>query len=572
MHQRSISTPVPPTNDEALSRHHRDPEPWVWWKHGVVYQIYPRSFLDTDGDGIGDLAGITEKLPYLANLGVDAIWLSPFYPSPMVDFGYDVADYCDVDPLFGTLEDFDRLVAAAHEVGLKVIVDFVPNHTSDQHPWFAEARTSRNNPKRDWYVWRDAKPDGGLPNNWQAYFGGPMWSWDETTRQYYLHSFLPQQPDLNWHNSEVRAAMFDALRFWMARGVDGFRVDVINQVMKARSLADNPPNPVRNPRIKDMGDYAAQLHVNDQGHADLKYLIQEFRSVVDDYPGGERVVVGEIHEDDLGVWASYYGENGGGLHLPFNFGLLESSRAHWQPDELRAHVAGIESASVGKGWPNYVLGNHDEHRVSTRVGEAQARVAMMMLLTLRGTPTLYYGDEIGMVNVPISPELARDPWGLRVPGMELGRDPERTPMQWTPGRNAGFTYGPEPWLPLATDCATVNVEKESSDPRSMLSLTRALLRMRRREPALHRGSYDPIEVDKDGCFAFVRAYGQRRFLVALNMRSSTVVLRLPGRGSGAVALSTVASESVGRLVDCSAINLQPDEGLVISLAEITSSR
>ena len=328
----------------------------LWWQTAVIYQIYPRSFQDTTGDGVGDLAGIIERLDYLAvTLGVDAIWLSPFFPSPMKDFGYDVSDYCDVEPLFGDLATFDRLVAEAHRRDIKVIIDWVPNHTSDQHPWFVESRSSRTNPKRDWYVWRDGKPDGARPNNWAADFGGDSWEWDESTGQYYLHSFLKEQPDLNWRNPEVEEAMLDTLRFWLDRGVDGFRIDVAHRIMKDPDLSDNPPVAGDQTGLRA---YETQRHINDRGHPDVHEAFRRIREVLDEYRP-PRFSVGEIHEYDWATWASYYGKNLDGLHMPFNFAILETP---WTAGAIRALVEKVEEVVPVGAWPNYVLGNHDETR------------------------------------------------------------------------------------------------------------------------------------------------------------------------------------------------------------------
>ncbi|MEM1271444.1 MAG: alpha-amylase family glycosyl hydrolase, partial [Bacteroidota bacterium] len=424
-----------------------------WWKTGVVYQVYPRSFQDANRDGVGDLAGILSRVGYLAHtLGIDAVWLSPFYRSPMADFGYDVADYTDVDPIFGTLEDFDELRAAIHAHGLKLIVDFVPNHSSDQHPWFMESRLSKESPKRDWYVWRDPAPDGGPPNNWLSVFGGSAWTFDEPTGQYYLHSFLEEQPDLNWRNPDVEAAMHDALRFWLDRGVDGFRLDVAHFIMKDPELRDNPLASDAGEYHKDMGDYDTQEHIHDKGHPDVHAAFARIRQVLDEYP--DRYSVGEIHEFDWEQWASYYG-NGKGLHMPFNFGLL---KAKWEAGSVREIVDAVEAAVPDNGWPNYVLGNHDEKRIATRLGEPQSRAAAVLLLTLRGTPTLYYGDELGMREASIPDALQQDPWGQRVPG--LGRDGCRTPMQWDASSNAGFTEAAMPWLPVQSGYPHRNVAAE----------------------------------------------------------------------------------------------------------------
>ena len=417
--------------------------PSRWWQTGVVYQVYPRSFGDSNSDGVGDLEGIRRHLDYFVWLGVDAIWISPFYRSPMKDFGYDVADYVDVDPLFGDLAAFDRLMADAHARGLRVIVDYVPNHTSDQHAWFVESRSSRSSPRRDWYVWRDPKPDGGPPNNWISVFGGSAWALDAPTGQYYLHSFLAEQPDLDWRNPDVKQAMFDVLRFWLDRGVDGFRIDVAQFIAKDPLYRDNPPHPEPE-RLAHMGAWSRQLHLYDIGHPDLHAIYREFRALLDSYPG-DRVSIGELHDEQVDVWAGFYGQNLDEIHIPFNFHLLFAT---WDAARIRTIVDAIEAALPDGAWPNWVLGNHDQRRIASRLGQAQARVAMLLLLTLRGTPTLYYGDELGLPDTELRPDQVRDPWGLVEPTQ--GRDPGRSPMPWDGTANGGFCAPDvEPWLPLA---------------------------------------------------------------------------------------------------------------------------
>jgi alpha-glucosidase len=546
----------------------RDESDWLWWQHGVIYQIYPRSYGDTNGDGIGDLPGITAHIDYLHEvLGVDAIWLSPFYPSPMADFGYDVADYTDVHPMFGSLADVDRLLREAHDRQIRIVIDFVPNHSSDRHPWFLESRSSRESPKRDWYFWRDAKPDGSPPNNWQGSFGGGAWEWDEATQQYYLHSFLREQPDLNWRNPEVRDAMFGAVRFWLERGVDGFRIDVANMVMKDPELRDNPPNPNYDPDRDRPFD--AILHVNDTSHSDVHALYADLRRLLDEYSAERpRMMVGEIHVYEWPRWATYYGPKLDEFHLPFNFGLI---RSPWTPEAVRTLIESIENAvRPGGGWPNWVLGNHDEHRIASRVGPEAARVATMLLLTLRGTPTLYYGDEIGMHDVPIPPERIQDPFELMTPGRGLGRDPERTPMQWTSAPNAGFCPPEvEPWLPVAADADVVNVAAEIDAPHAMLTLTRALLRLRRAEPALHRGDYATIPNTPPSVFAYTRSHGDRRLDIALNFGEQEVEIPLPAGGT--VLLSTTLDRQDEPVTG--SLTLRPHEGCVIgSISQGTVER
>ena len=531
-----------------------------WWQRGVVYQIYPRSFKDTTANGVGDLQGIIEKLDYLNDgspdsLAVDAIWISPFYPSPMVDFGYDVSDYCDVDPLFGDLATFDRLVAEAHRRNMKVIIDWVPNHTSDQHPWFVESRRSRENPKREWYIWRDPKPDGSPPNNWGSFFGGPAWTLDTETGQYYLHQFVPEQPDLNWRNPEVRDAMFETLRYWLDRGVDGFRMDVIGLIIKDEQLRDNPPDPDALPDLPKNDLFHRLLQVYNMDQDEVHEVLKEIRRVLDAYE--ERVAIGELW-GPLPRWIKYYGEDGDELHLPFNFRLM---RQPWQAKAMRQSVDELETALPGFAWPNYVLGNHDIPRLVSRFGgRAQARVAAMMLLTLRGTPTLYYGDELGMENGVIPPDKIQDPQGINL-GPEWSRDVARTPMQWDNGSYAAFSTV-EPWLPVSADYQSQNVASQSADPTSMLNLYRRLLRYRRSSPALQWGRYLPLDVEED-CFVYLREVDGERRLVALNFVDEARHLSIPAEAWGRVVLSTHPDRE--ELVDLSRLQLRPYEGIIVEL-------
>ncbi len=523
-----------------------------WWQTTVIYQIYPRSFMDSTGNGIGDLPGITSRLGYLADtLGVGAIWISPFYPSPMADFGYDVADYTDVHPMFGNINDFDTLVDAAHSRDLKVIIDWVPNHSSDEHPWFVESRSSRDNPKRDWYIWRDPKPDGSLPNNWLSFFGGPSWEYDKPTGQYYLHSFLTKQPDLNWRNPEVQEAMFEGLQFWLDRDVDGFRIDVAHVVMKDPGLRDNPPAPEgwKN-KFKSHGEYDKYLHVYDKGHADNHQLFRDFRALLNSYQP-ERYSVGEIHIPDWGDWASYYGEDLDELHMPYNFSLIH---APWAADDIASRVNAMEAVLPEGAWPNHVLGNHDEKRLISRIGADAARVAAMLLLTLRGTPTIYYGDEIAMTEADIAPEDQQDPWGRRLPG--AGRDGCRTPMQWDRTANAGFSSAAT-WLPISADHVDRNVAAQLDDPLSSLNLHRALLAYRKASLPLQVGTYEQIE-SPDGSYVFIREAGAQRVLVALNFTDDDLALSALG---GRVALSTHGD----RDDEAAPQTLRGNEGLIVEL-------
>ena len=523
----------------------------TWWKSGIVYQIYPRSFQDSNGDGVGDLPGITSRLDYLVELGVQAVWISPIYPSPMADFGYDVADYCGIHPLFGTMGDFERLVAEAHRRGLKIILDFVPNHSSDQHPWFTESRSSRTNPKRDWYIWRDPKPDGSPPNNWVSNFGGSAWQFDEASGQYYYHAFLTEQPDLNWRNPDLRQAMHDVLRFWLGKGVDGFRVDVIWHLIKDAEFRDNPPNPAWHPDRPEI-ESLLQIHSSDQ--EEVHDVIAEMRRVLDAYE--DRVLIGEIYLPTERL-VTYYGKDLSGAHLPFNFQLIQTA---WNARAIGKLVDEYDAAVPEGGWPNWVLGNHDQPRIAARIGAEQARVAAMLLLTLRGTPTMYYGDEIGLARVEIPPERVQDPWEKNEPGLGFNRDPERTPMQWDASPHAGFSTA-EPWLPLAPDYATNNVEALSRDPRSILTLYRQLVALRRSTPALAVGAYRPLETE-GAVFGFVRAYGSDQTCVLLNLSGEQSAAKLVSACDGMrVKLSTYldrTGEQVG-----SNVALRPHEGLVL---------
>ena len=488
-----------------------------WWKRGVIYQVYPRSFADSDGDGIGDLAGIEAHLDHIASLGVDAIWLSPIFPSPMADFGYDVADYTGVEPMFGDLAAFDRLLAAVHARGLKLLLDFVPNHSSTRHPWFVESRSSRDNPKRDWYFWRDPAPDGGPPNNWISDMGGPAWEFDSATGQYYLHTFLKEQADLNWRNSEVAAAMTDVLRFWLDRGVDGFRIDVLWHIVKAQGLPDNPPNPDWR---EGMAEKLRLIQLNSTDQPEAYDFARQFRELADSY--GETLLVGEIFLplDRLMRW--YGPADQPYVQLPFNFELIENP---WDRDTLAALIASYDAAIPEHGWPNWVIGSHDAPRIAARIGERQARVAAMLLLTLRGTPTLYQGDEIGIGKVDIPPDRIRDPQDLRQPGMGLGRDRSRTPTAWDGSPNAGFSTA-EPWLPLHPDWRARNVAAQEADPASMLWLYRRLLAARRASPALSLGSM-ALHAAPTDVLIYERRHGDERLLVVLNLGSTPRDVALP---------------------------------------------
>jgi alpha-glucosidase len=525
----------------------------LWWQTGILYQIYPRSFQDSNGDGIGDLKGILRRLDYLTDLGVDALWLSPIFPSPMADFGYDISDYTDIDPLFGSLADLDALIAAVHARGLKILLDLVPNHTSDRHPWFLESRSSRDNPKRDWYIWRDPRRDGGPPTNWLSNFGGSAWTYDADTGQSYYHAFLKEQPDLNWRNPAVRAAMFDVMRFWLKRGIDGFRVDVIWHLIKDDQFRDNPVN-TSFTSGKPPHRQLVPLYTADR--PEVHEVIAGMRHVIDAFD--ERVLIGEIYLP-IERLVAYYGQNLSGTHLPFNFSLLET---RWHARLLDDLIKEYENALPSGGWPNWVLGNHDRPRVASRIGRAQVRLAAMLLLTLRGTPTIYYGDELGFEQVPIPPERVQDPFEKNVPGIGIGRDGCRTPMQWDTSAYAGFSTV-EPWLPLTRDWQTENVATERADPASLLNLYRRLIALRRASPALSHGVYQSVATSGD-LLAYIRADESERILVALNLGAEPVTFELKdGALNGRLLISShpdCDDERVEGVID-----LRGHEGVVIRL-------
>jgi alpha-glucosidase len=477
----------------------------------------------------------------------------------MFDFGYDVSDYRDVDPLFGSLADLDRLITEAHRRNIRIILDLVPNHTSHLHPWFRASRRSRSDPQRDWYIWRDPARDGGAPNNWVSAFGGPAWTLDTATGQYYLHSFLAEQPDLNYRNPEVVDAMEDVIRFWLDRGVDGFRVDVIHKMIKDASLRDNPrPPPDEEHPVRD---YGGQRHVYDEDHPEVHDIIRRWRRILDEY--GQRTMVGEVYLFDPQRVARYYGDGDDELPLAFNFSFLWSS---WDAAAFRAQVDQVEALLPRRAQPTYVLSSHDAPRSRTRFddatwGEARARVAALMLLTLRGTPFLYYGEEIGMRDGVIPAERVCDPVGKRFP--PLNRDPERTPMQWTAAAGAGFTTAADAWLPFG-DSSTTNVAAQRHDPRSHLSFYRRLIWYRKQSLPLRRGTYEPLDGPPD-TFVYLRQHGAERVLVALNFAAEPRRLTLPIAGSGHVVLSTQYDRSTDA-VSLRGLDLRPVEGLILTLA------
>jgi alpha-glucosidase len=522
-----------------------------WWQTAVIYQIYPRSFADGNGDGVGDLRGILDHFDYLRSLGIDALWLSPIFASPMADFGYDIANYRQIDPLFGTEADFDELLGKAHDNEIRVILDLVPNHTSDEHPWFVESRSDRSNAKRDWYIWRDPGPDGP-PNNWESFFGGPAWEWDETTGQYYLHLFHRKQPDLNWRNPEVRVAMYDVMRFWLDRGVDGFRIDVLWLLIKDEDFPDTPDeSPLTGPEL-----VYGRFRPGYEDRPEVQEIVTEMRQVADEYD--ERVLIGEIYlpVDRL---VRYYGENLAGIHLPFNFGL--TTLPEWDATPIRDYVDGYEAALPPGGWPNWVLGNHDQPRIATRVGVETSRAAQMLLLTLRGTPTCYYGDELGMGDGDIPDEAAVDPQARA----GRPRDAARTPMQWDDTENAGFT-SPEvtPWLPVDASHTTLNVAAQETDAESPLSLFRRLLALRREHPALTSGSIDLVDVGHEDVLAYVRKEGDDRILIVINLGASPLVVDAGLVAREGLVLCSTDMRPTGSIA-LGSLGLHPGDGLVIQV-------
>ena len=474
----------------------------------------------------------------------------------MADFGYDVADYRDVDPIFGDMADLDALIEAAHQRGMRVLLDYVPNHTSSEHPWFTESRSSRENAKRDWYLWVDAKPDGSPPNNWLSFFGSPAWTWDAKTSQFYCHSFLNEQPDLNWRNPVVRAAMYDVLRFWLDRGIDGFRVDVLWLLIKDDQLRDNPANP--DWKQGEGLTYESLLPLYTADRPEIHDIVADMRAVTDEYD--DRVLMGEIYlpVDRL---VTYYGSRTErlGAHLPFNFQLL---LLPWQAEVIGTAIMEYEQALPAHGWPNWVLGNHDTPRICSRVGAAQARVAAMLLLTLRGTPTLYYGDEIGMTDAEIPAKLQQDP--ARFAGADGGRDPQRTPMRWDATARAGFTDG-TPWLPVGPDVAGASVASQRDDPESMLSLYRSLIDLRRSDEALSIGTWSPI-VARGDLLAYERSTAGRRLVVVLNFGPAGASFQSPTIGRGKILVST-RMDRAGEAV-LGTLRIRGDEGVLIDASDL----
>jgi alpha-glucosidase len=511
--------------------------PDSWWREGVLYQIYPRSFFDSSGDGVGDLEGILVKADYIESLGVSGVWLSPVYPSPMKDFGYDISDYTDIDPLFGNLAIFDSLCEELHSRGIRLIMDLVPNHTSDRHPWFVDASKSRRSPMRDFYIWADAAPDGGPPNNWKASFGGSAWTFEETTGQYYLHSFLPEQPDLNWRNPAVRSAIRDVMRFWFDRGVDGFRIDVVHMLAKDPDLADDPPD---NP-------FAHLL-----GQREVHEYVRFLRGVADEYEG--RMLVGETFVLDIDYLLEFYGNGQDELHLAFNFPF---ALCGWNAKYMSKVLNRTLEKAPRQAQPCFMFSNHDLPRHPQRFGEASVLPAAVLLLSLPGTPFVYMGEEIGMTGKPPPAESRVDPGG---------RDGARTPFQWNTSEHAGFCPADvEPWLPVSDDYDSVNVEVEEQDPDSALALYRRMISFRNRSEALRRGTYSPLRIE-DKLWVFRRFTDQDEVVVAVNMDGATKSIELPvGVLRSAKVEVATATALEGKVLHETA-DLPPESAMVISIA------
>ena len=488
-----------------------------WWQNAVLYEIYPRSFADSNNDGIGDLNGITSKLDYLHELGVDAIWITPCFPSPQVDFGYDVSDYEAIDPMYGTMQDFDRLVSEAKKRNIRVILDFVVNHTSDQHKWFLDSRSSKTSKYRDWYIWRDGK-NGGPPNNWQSEFGVPAWTFDKKTGQYYYNYFYPQQPDLNWRNLAVKDAMLDVTRFWYKRGVAGFRLDAVDTLFEDPNLTDNPPSPG-----KDKFGRPNFARIHNTKLPEVHDVLQDLRKIADQY---DAVLIGETWTKDITELKNYYGENSNELQMPMDlmFGTVNKLSA----PEFRRQIAAVDSSG---GWPVFVISNHDMVRSYNRYGDGVhndeiAKLMASLYLTLRGSPIMYYGEELGMQNNdPKRKEDVKDPQGITGWPREIGRDGERTPMQWSDAKNAGFSNA-KPWLPVPPSYKTHNVAAESKDPNSILSVYRQLLAMRHNEPALLNGTYTALNEDDPNVLSYLRKDNNEAILVLLNMSNTPQKIKL----------------------------------------------
>jgi alpha-glucosidase len=533
-----------------------DAEGHQWWQHAVFYEVYPRSFADSNNDGVGDLKGISSKMSYLHELGVDAIWITPCYPSPQVDFGYDISDYRNIDPMYGNLDDFDHMVAEGKKRQVRIIMDFVPNHTSDQHPWFLDSKSSRNAPHRDWYIWRDGKGPGQPPNNWVSLFGGPAWAFDPATEQFYYHFFYAQQPDLNWRNPAVEKVMLDTTGWWYRRGVAGFRLDAVDILFEDPELHDNPILPGTNAQ----GD----PNMDDKYNRNLPEVhdeLQKLRTVADQY---NAVLIGETWTSNAAQLDRYYGQNGNELQMPMDFMFTTVNKL--SPPEFRRQIAAVDSAH---GWPVFVISNHDIVRSYNRYGDGKNNDAIAKLmgafyLTLRGTPIMYYGEEIGMENNdPTRKEDVKDPIGRTGWPKEKGRDGERTPMQWRASPNAGFSKK-TPWLPVPLSYQTHNVATESKDPNSILNLYKKVLALRHTNEALLEGNYVALNEEDPNVMSYLRSYKGTGVLVVLNMSDAPrkTTFDLSKQGFGRSTLKTLIASPEASVKD-NGVSLEPF-GLLIA--------
>lgn len=538
-----------------------------WWRGAVIYQVYPRSFQDTDGDGIGDIKGIIERLPYIASLGVDAIWLSPFFTSPQADMGYDVSDYCNVDPMFGTLADFDAMMKEAKRLGLKVIIDQVISHTSDQHPWFKESRASRDNPKADWYVWAAAKPDGTAPTNWLSVFGGPAWEWDGVRKQYYMHNFLASQPDLNFHNREVQDAVLETVKFWLDRGVDGFRLDTVNYYFHDKELRDNPPHVPDSDDAgldaPDVNPYGMQSHLYDKTQPENIEFLKRFRALLDQYP--DRTTVGEVGDGARSLkTVAAYTSGGDKLHMCYTFDLLGPD---FTPSHIRHCVESFHK-QVRDGWVCWAFSNHDVTRHVSRFAHTAeeravvAKLAISVLSMLRGSICLYQGEELGLPEAELAFEDLRDPYGIRFWPAFKGRDGCRTPMVWEKGKTqAGFSTA-KPWLPVPAEHQALSVDAQDKDTSSVLAHYRATLAFRKSHPALIDGDMEFLATNED-VLAFIRSKGDERLLFVFNLRRGPQEIVLPG-GQGVKEL--LPMPGLAGTVSEGEIRLGPLDGICARLA------
>ena len=528
---------------------------YKWWHTGIIYQIYPRSFFDTNDDGIGDIQGIISNLNYLTSLGISAVWLSPHYPSPMEDFGYDVSDYKDVHPIFGTLTDFDELVLEAHKRDIKIIIDFVPNHSSDKHEWFIESSSNRNNQKSDYYVWKEGKENRTPPNNWICVIGGSAWTWNETRKQYYLHSFHSGLPDLNWHNNHLRKTMLEVLAFWLDRGVDGFRITMPNWIAKDKQFRNDPLNPDFNPET-DL-PYQKLKHIYSLDAPEVFTYLKQINKIIKE---NDKDKVSMAMVDEAWFYPSDalpdYFTTGKVLDFPTNFGLFFLSISGWKAAMIKNYIDLYDKMQGEHGNPNYYLGSHDHPRIASRLDPHQARIAAMLMLTLRGIPFLYYADELGLINAKIPLSKRKDLWSDR------SRDSYRTPMQWNSKENSGFSIS-DPWLPVVPNYKNINIESLKLQPTSILNLYHKLLKLRKNYPALTIGSYISESNIQGNCFVFRRTYKEQNLLISLNFGSDPCEIVFSNMKGRKIIISTFLDRE--ETIEGVTLRLRENEGCIIEL-------